>query len=74
MTMPAIADGWDVDTLPNTAEESVGWVAEAMDTEADMEDSWAHARPKTAERMVALEKYMLTIVCDIRSYGKRFRY
>lgn len=49
-------------------------MAEAMDTEADMEDSWAHARPKTAERMVALEKYMLTIVCDIRSYGKRFRY
>ena len=45
-----------------------------MDTEAVMEDSWAHARPKTAERMVALEKYMLASVCDIRSYGKRFRY
>lgn len=37
-----------------------------MDTEADMEDSWAHARPKTAERIVALEKYMLTSVCGVR--------
>jgi hypothetical protein len=31
----------------------------AMDSEAVMEDSCAHARPKTAEMMVALEKYML---------------
>jgi hypothetical protein len=66
MTMPAIAVGEEVETLPRTAEESVGSVAEAMDMdfEAVMEDSCAHARPKTAERIVALEKYMLAVVCD----------
>jgi len=64
MTMPAIAAGVEVETLPSTAEESVGSVAEPMDI--DMEDSCAHARPKTAERIVALEKYMLTGVCGVR--------
>ena len=64
MTMPAIAAGVEVDTLPSTAEERVGSVAEPMDI--DMEDSCAHARPKTAERIVALEKYMLTGVCGVR--------
>jgi hypothetical protein len=77
MTMPAIAVGWEVETLPRTAEESVGSVAEAvaMDPEAVMEDCWAHARPKTAERMVALEKYMLTSVCDdgsCRGFGIKY--
>ena len=59
MTMPAIAAGVEVETLPSTAEERVGSVAEPMDM--DMEDSCAHARPKMAETMVALEKYMLTV-------------
>jgi hypothetical protein len=77
MTMPAIAVGWEVETLPRTAEESVGSVAEAvaMDPEAVMEDCWAHTRPKTAERMVALEKYMLTSVCDdgsCRGFGIKY--
>ena len=76
MTMPAIAVGWDVEALPRTAEERVGSVAEAIaiDPEAVMEDSWAHARPRTAEKIAALEKYMLAIVCDGRSCKRRFRY
>lgn len=65
LSIPAAALGEAVEMLSTTDVESVGAVAEAIGDDSDMaieEDSWATAKPKTAEMMVAREKYILNMV------------